>query len=139
MGEAGFETLRGGQADLLGDGPNLYTYVKNDPIDRIDPLGLRLTMQDCQDFRVDCIRGVSEAFGMAGKKGAGQGAVSAGVGMAIGKKYGSAVGKTVGGVGGVATLYGLGKSMCEANDLRKQCKQLYDRCVESVLDSESSR
>ena len=32
--------VRGGQADLLGDGPNLYAFVHNDPIDQSDPLGL---------------------------------------------------------------------------------------------------
>ena len=38
--EPGFEALRSGQVDLLGDGPNLYAYVENDPVDRIDQFGL---------------------------------------------------------------------------------------------------
>jgi hypothetical protein len=40
LDELGFEVLRGGQAGLLGDGPNFYTFVQNDPIDRGDYLGL---------------------------------------------------------------------------------------------------
>jgi RHS repeat-associated protein len=40
LGEPGFEILRGGQADLPGDGLNLYSFVQNDPIDRTDYLGL---------------------------------------------------------------------------------------------------
>jgi RHS repeat-associated protein len=40
LGEPGFEVLRSGPADVLGDGPNLYGYVKNRPVDLTDPLGL---------------------------------------------------------------------------------------------------
>ena len=40
LGEPGFEVLQRGLADVLGDGPNLYAYVKNDPTDRMDPRGL---------------------------------------------------------------------------------------------------
>jgi hypothetical protein len=40
LGEPGFEVLRGGQADLLGDGPNLYAFVGNDAANEVDALGL---------------------------------------------------------------------------------------------------
>lgn len=40
LGEPGFELLRGGHADLLGDGPNLYAFVGNDAVNEVDALGL---------------------------------------------------------------------------------------------------
>jgi len=46
LGELGFETLRRGKPNLLGDGPNLYTFVQNDPVDRTDSLGLAMTSID---------------------------------------------------------------------------------------------
>jgi RHS repeat-associated protein len=42
LGEAGFELLRGGELDLLGDGANLYQILVNSPIDFVDPSGLAL-------------------------------------------------------------------------------------------------
>lgn len=46
LGEPGFEILRHGKANLLGDGPNLYTFVRNDSIDRTDYLGLAISSID---------------------------------------------------------------------------------------------
>jgi hypothetical protein len=43
LGEAGFELLRGKRASLLGDGPNLYTFVENNPLNSWDVNGLHLT------------------------------------------------------------------------------------------------
>jgi RHS repeat-associated protein len=40
LGEPGFETLRRRRASLRGDGPNLYQFVRNNPVGRIDKLGL---------------------------------------------------------------------------------------------------
>ena len=40
LGESGFEVLRSGRVDLLGDGPNLYTFVKNNSANQIDAFGL---------------------------------------------------------------------------------------------------
>jgi RHS repeat-associated protein len=40
LGEPGFEVLRSGRLDLLGDGPNLYVFVKDNPVNQTDPLGL---------------------------------------------------------------------------------------------------
>ncbi|MFN3706615.1 MAG: hypothetical protein ACK4WM_11560, partial [Thermoflexales bacterium] len=40
LGEPGFEAARRGRAKLVGDEPNLYAFVGNDPIDRTDYLGL---------------------------------------------------------------------------------------------------
>ncbi len=46
LGELGFETLRHGRANLLGDGPNLYAFVQNNPVDRTDSLGLAISSID---------------------------------------------------------------------------------------------
>ena len=46
LGELGFETLRPGRANLLGDGPNLYAFVQNNPVDRTDSLGLAISSID---------------------------------------------------------------------------------------------
>lgn len=40
LGEPGFELLRGGLANLLGDGANVYALVDNDALNRTDFLGL---------------------------------------------------------------------------------------------------
>jgi len=40
LGEPGFELLRGRGGKLRGDGPNLYAFVRNNPVGRIDFLGL---------------------------------------------------------------------------------------------------
>ena len=40
LGEPGFEALRHGRANLLGDGPNRYLFVANNPINKWDYLGL---------------------------------------------------------------------------------------------------
>lgn len=42
FGEAGFELLRGKGSNLFGDGPNVFEFVKNDPLNRYDALGLLL-------------------------------------------------------------------------------------------------
>lgn len=46
LGEPGFETLRHGKVNLLGDGPNLYTFVQNNPVDRTDSFGLAISSID---------------------------------------------------------------------------------------------
>lgn len=52
FGEPGFELLQDGAPDVLGDGPNLYCFVENDPIGGYDFLGLK---SRC-DNDTDCMR-----------------------------------------------------------------------------------
>ena len=40
MGELGFEALRRGKSNVLGDGPNLYAFVRNNPVNSLDKFGL---------------------------------------------------------------------------------------------------
>ena len=40
MGERGFDILRHRYGKVLGDGPNLYEFVRNNPITRVDLFGL---------------------------------------------------------------------------------------------------
>jgi RHS repeat-associated protein len=42
LGELGFEVLRNGRINLMGDGPNLYTFVRNNPIIKQDRWGLSI-------------------------------------------------------------------------------------------------
>jgi RHS repeat-associated protein len=39
LGEPGFELARRGTPNVLGDGPNLYTFVHNSPQNKVDPDG----------------------------------------------------------------------------------------------------
>jgi RHS repeat-associated protein len=51
IGENGFETLRGNDADPLGDGPNLYAFVENTPVSHLDFWGLSACTDQCyKDF-----------------------------------------------------------------------------------------
>lgn len=43
LGEPGFETLRRKQPSILGDGPNRYLFVRNNPVSKVDYLGLSNT------------------------------------------------------------------------------------------------
>jgi hypothetical protein len=47
FGELGFETLRNVGADVVGDGPNLYEFVANRPINLTDPYGLCCDRKKC--------------------------------------------------------------------------------------------
>jgi hypothetical protein len=40
LGEPGFEVLRGEESFIEGDGPNLYQFAVNDPVNEFDVLGL---------------------------------------------------------------------------------------------------
>ena len=50
LAELGFELLRSGDSDVFGDGPNLYHFVGNNPINRTDPLGL-LTQEQIEEIK----------------------------------------------------------------------------------------
>jgi RHS repeat-associated protein len=53
LSEPGFEMLRAAPADVLGDGPNLYLFVGNSPLDEFDALGLA---RDCDTEHIECFR-----------------------------------------------------------------------------------
>ncbi len=55
LGEPGFEALRGGEIDLLGDGQNLYQFVKNNPVTWIDLLGLKRQLTPEEQKKVQTI------------------------------------------------------------------------------------
>ena len=55
LGEPGFELLRGRKPDLLGDGPNLYLFVGNNPINVIDLLGLRRKFAADEQKKIDAM------------------------------------------------------------------------------------
>jgi RHS repeat-associated protein len=55
LGEPGFEILRHGKVNRIGDGPNLYEFSKNNSITVIDLFGLGTWVVSCQD--------VSQYFG----------------------------------------------------------------------------
>lgn len=41
LGETGFEVLRRGDPDMSGDGPNLYGFVRYNPVSHFDSFGLQ--------------------------------------------------------------------------------------------------
>jgi RHS repeat-associated protein len=53
LGEPGFEVMRGRQGNPLGDGPNLYMFVGNQPINKRDPFGLNA--YETYTCRVTCM------------------------------------------------------------------------------------
>src|SRR5439155_17885049 len=55
LGEPGFEVLRGGETDLRGDGPNLYQFVRNNPLNWVDLLGLRRKFTTDEQKKVNSI------------------------------------------------------------------------------------
>jgi hypothetical protein len=75
LGEDGFETLRHGRANVLGDGPSLYTFVQNNSADRTDSLGLAISTIDgsleaCMRLptpamQQECISDLLEALGVS--------------------------------------------------------------------------
>jgi uncharacterized protein RhaS with RHS repeats len=110
MGESGFEVLHRGSVDPLGDGPNLYAYVKNDPTDRMDPFGLSPCTDKCWDDAKDRNHDVDTCAKYGGLAGLGAGglaggAIGAGKGMGI---RGGIAGGVLGGAGNYAGIQLLG-------------------------------
>jgi hypothetical protein len=54
LGELGFSVLNEGGYDSEGDGPQLYGFVGNNPINAIDPLGLRKKIPCTADLYRKC-------------------------------------------------------------------------------------
>jgi RHS repeat-associated protein len=119
-------------SELLPEGHNLYTFVRNNPVSYKDLWGLKLTPQDCEDFKADCFKDISALVRGASKTGAGKGVCVAGAALAAGKKLGKGAGAAVGGAGSLWALIGLGRNMDAAIERKQQCTKLYNRCLESV-------
>jgi RHS repeat-associated protein len=51
LGEPGFEMVQGELANVVGDGPNLYCFVGNSPLNEFDALGLE---RDCDAEHNQC-------------------------------------------------------------------------------------
>ena len=62
MGEPGFERLRNKRPSVLGDGPNLYGFVRNDAIDLQDPFGLKIDEAFCGAWFNDCVAQATKGF-----------------------------------------------------------------------------
>jgi RHS repeat-associated protein len=70
VGDPGFEALRGRKPTIVGDGPNLYAFIHNDPLQRTDALGLaRAHMCPQKLWRLgDCLNQALHKYKAALKK-----------------------------------------------------------------------
>lgn len=136
LGEAGSELVRFKSdsqiityAEMHPYERNLYAFLRNAPTLHKDSWGLRLTIEDCKNFRRDCLEEVTQIFNLAKKWGTGKSVLTAGGALAVTKQYGKNLGKCVGGVFSVWAIISTGSQVAQGFEMSKQCRDMYNNCI----------
>jgi RHS repeat-associated protein len=115
----------------LDQGPSLYTFCHNNAITFIDPLGLKLTICDCNKFRSDMLTGIAQQAGADARvewiRGGLTVTLAGGVGV-----FSAGGGLLVVGVGVGWSLYDIGNGLGERTVLAQNANRLYDKCIEQT-------
>lgn len=115
----------------LDQGSSLYAFCRNNSITLIDPLGLKLTICDCNKFRSDMISQLAQQSAADAKVEWIRGGLTVTAAGGISVLSGGA-GVVVLGGGTGWSLYDIGNGLGERNDLAQNAKRLYDKCIEQA-------
>jgi hypothetical protein len=115
----------------LDQGPSLYTFCHNNAITFIDPLGLKLTICDCNKFRSDMLTGIAQQAGADARVEWIRGGLTVTLAGGV-SVFSAGGGLLVVGVGVGWSLYDIGNGLGERTVLAQNANRLYDKCIEQT-------
>ena len=115
----------------LDQGPSLYTFCHNNAVAFVDPLGLKLTICDCQKFRSDMIKQLGLQASADARVTWIRGGLTVVASGAVGVvTLGGGVLVLGGGIGW--DLYDVGHDLGERNETAQNVNRLYNKCIEQA-------